>query len=157
MKTKPFSLILSALLFATSLSAQPLSLHPENPHYFQYSGKPTIIITSGEHYGAVLNLDFDYKKYLQTLAKDRLNNTRVFAGSYVEPQGAFNIERNTLAPGENKFIAPWARSSTPGYPNGGNKFDLSKWDEKYFARLKDFMTEADKNGVIVEMNLFCPF
>jgi len=140
-----------------SLSAQPLSLHPENPHYFQYRGKPTVIITSGEHYGAVLNLDFDYKKYLETLSRDSLNNTRVFAGSYVEPQGAFNIARNTLAPSENKFIAPWARSTTPGYPNGGNKFDLSKWDEKYFARLKDFLSEANKNGVIVEMNLFCPF
>jgi hypothetical protein len=149
---------LSALLaVAFSISAQPLSIHPENPHYFQYKGKPTIIITSGEHYGAVLNLDFDYKKYLETLAVDSLNNTRVFAGSYVEPQGAFNIARNTLAPEKDKFIAPWARSSTPGYPNGGNKFDLSKWDDKYFTRLKDFMTEADKNGVIVEMNLFCPF
>lgn len=148
---------LGTVLVACSLRAEPLSLHPENPHYFLYRGKPTIIITSGEHYGAVLNLDFDYKKYLQTLGRNGMNNTRVFTGSYVEPQGAFNIARNTLAPGENKFIAPWARSSTPGYPNGGNKFDLSKWDEKYFARLKDFMTEADKNGVIVEMNLFCPF
>jgi hypothetical protein len=149
--------ILPILLASLALHAQPLSLHPENPHYFQYRGKPTIIITSAEHYGAVLNLDFDYKKYLRTLATDGMNNTRVFTGSYVEPQGAFNIARNTLAPSENKFIAPWARSSTPGYPNGGNKFDLSKWDDKYFARLKDFMTEADKNGVIVEMNLFCPF
>ncbi|HEX7861744.1 MAG TPA: cellulase family glycosylhydrolase [Verrucomicrobiae bacterium] len=153
--------IIPACLLAFSLcaaaQAQPLSLHPENPHYFQFRGKPTIILTSGEHYGAVLNLDFDYRKYLQALAADGLNNTRVFTGSYVEPQGAFNIARNTLAPEKDKFIAPWARSSTPGYPNGGNKFDLSKWDEKYFARLKDFMAEADKNGVIVEMNLFCPF
>ena len=140
-----------------SLHAQPISLHPENPHYFQYRGKPTIIITSGEHYGAVLNLDFDYTKYLRTLGRDGMNNTRIFAGSYVEPQGAFNIARNTLAPEKEKFIAPWARSSTPGYPNGGNKFDLTKWDEKYIARLKDFMVEAEKNGVIVEMNLFCPF
>jgi hypothetical protein len=137
--------------------AEPLALHPENPHYFLFRGKPTIIITSGEHYGAVLNLDFDYKKYLETLAADGLNCTRTFSGAYVEPQGAFNIARNTLAPGRDKFITPWARSSSPGYPNGGNKFDLSKWDQKYFARLKDFLAEADKSGVIVEMNLFCPF
>jgi hypothetical protein len=152
-----FVLLCALAAAALCLSAQPLSLHPGNPHYFQYKGKPTIIITSGEHYGAVINLDFDYKKYLQTLGRDGLNNTRVFAGSYVEPQGAFNIARNTLAPESEKFIAPWARSSTPGYPNGGNKFDLTKWDDKYFTRLKDFMAEADRNGVIVEMNLFCPF
>lgn len=149
--------IFMALAFCFSLKAEPLALHPENPHYFIYKGKPTVIITSGEHYGAVLNLDFDYAKYLKQLEADGLNNTRTFSGAYVEPQGAFNIARNTLAPEPNRFITPWARSQTPGYANGGNKFDLTKWDEKYFARLKDFMAEADKRGVIVEMNLFCPF
>jgi hypothetical protein len=145
------------VLTILSLSGQPLALHPENPHYFVYRGKPTLIITSAEHYGALLNLDFDYVKYLDTLAADGMNNTRTFTGAYVEPQGAFNIARNTLAPGPDKFIAPFARSSTPGYSNGGNKFDLSKWDEKYFARLRDFFTQADKRGIIVEMNFFCPF
>jgi hypothetical protein len=37
------------------------------------------------------------------------------------------------------------------------KFDLSRWDESYFRRLKDFMAEAQRRGVVVEMNLFCPF
>jgi len=135
----------------------PLALHPDNPHYFLFRGKPTVLITSGEHYGAVLNLDFDYVKYLDTLAKDGLNLTRTFTGAYVEPQGAFNIARNTLAPAPGRFVCPWARSDTPGYPNGGNKFDLTKWDEAYFKRLKDFITQAAQRGIVVEMNLFCPF
>ncbi len=135
----------------------PIALHPENPHYFLFRGKPTVLITSGEHYGAVLNLDFNYVKYLDTLQADSLNLTRTFTGSYVEPQGAFNIARNTLAPAPNRFICPWARSDAPGDPNGGNKFDLKKWDDVYFARLKDFVAQASKRGVIVEVNLFCPF
>jgi hypothetical protein len=152
--------LLSAALSIAAVSssrAEPLALHPENPHYFIYKGKPRFIITSGEHYGAVLNLDFDYVKYLDELAARKLNNTRIFSGAYVEPQGAFNIARNTLAPGPNRFIAPWARSDTPGYANGGNKFDLSRWDEAYFARLKDFVSRAAERDVIVEFNLFCPF
>jgi hypothetical protein len=139
------------------LAAAPLALHPDNPRYFIHAGQPTILITSGEHYGAVLNLDFDYRKYLDTLGAGGLNNTRTFSGAYVEPQGAFNIARNTLAPAENRFVAPWARSDTPDYAKGGNKFDLSKWDANYFARLRDFVGHAGKNGVIVEMVLFCPF
>src|SRR2546430_10089539 len=135
---------------------QPLALHPQNPHYFLFRGKPTVLITSGEHYGAVLNLDFDYAKYLDTLAKDGLNLTRTFSGAYVEPVGAFNIASNTLAPGAGRFICPWARGDTPGYANGGNKFDLTKWDETYFKRLKDFVAQAGKRGIVVEMNLFCP-
>ncbi len=46
----------------------PLALHPENPRYFLFRGKPTVLVTSGEHYGAVLNLDFDYVRYLDALA-----------------------------------------------------------------------------------------
>ena len=144
--------------FSVSLFAgQPLALHPENPHYFIFRGKPTVIITSGEHYGAVLNLDFDYVKYLDTLARDGLNGTRTWAGAYCEAPSAFNIASNTLAPREGRFICPWARSEEPGYANGGNKFDLNRWDAAYFRRLKDFMSRASRKGIIVELNLFCPF
>ena len=151
--------LLGVLLWLTAAScAQPLALHPANPHYFVYRGKPTILLTSAEHYGAVNNLDFDYVKYLETLQRDGMNHTRLFTGAvYIEPQGAFDIERNTMAPASGRYLAPWARSNESGYANGGNKFDLSKWDESYWTRLKDFLTQADKRGVIVEVNLFCPF
>jgi hypothetical protein len=134
----------------------PIALHPDNPHYFLWRGRPTVLITSAEHYGAVMNLDFDYRRYLDTLAGDGLNYTRVFSGAYVEPQGAFKIARNTLAPAPGRFIAPWLRSSEPGYPNGGNKFDLTRWDDAYFTRLKDLIAYASSKGIVVEVTLFCP-
>ena len=62
--------LLPLLLLASALAAapeRPLALHPENPHYFLFRGKPAVLITSGEHYGAVLNLDFDYRPYLDEL------------------------------------------------------------------------------------------
>jgi hypothetical protein len=137
--------------------SQPVSLHPDNPHYFLYKNKPTVFITSGEHYGALLNLDFNYTKYLDELHSDGLNMTRTFSGVYCEQPGAFNIANNTLAPVSLKYLTPWARSETPGYKNGGNKFDLVKWDEKYFERLKKLLQEAEERGVVVEFTLFCPF
>ncbi|HRT09682.1 MAG TPA: DUF6298 domain-containing protein, partial [Candidatus Paceibacterota bacterium] len=137
--------------------AAALQLHPDNPHYFLFRGKPTVLITSGEHYGAVLNLDFNYARYLETLEREGMNGTRTWAGAYCEPPSAFNIASNTLAPLPGRFICPWARSGEPGYANGGNKFDLTRWDPAYFERLKDFMQLAAKHGVIVELNLFCPF
>ncbi len=141
------------ILLSLTALAQPLALHPENPHYFLFRGKPTILITSGEHYGAVVNLEVDYVKYLDTLAQDKLNLTRAFL-AYREQPGAFGIKDNILAPKQDKFIAPWARSNVPGYFDGGNKFDLTKWDEKYFARLKDFAAQAAKRGIVIEANLF---
>lgn len=136
---------------------KPISLHAQNPHYFLYKDKPTILVTSGEHYGAVLNLDFDFIVYLDELKSKDLNLTRTFTGAYVEPQGAFNISNNTLAPLPGRFICPWQRSNETGYSNGGNKFDLKRWDETYFSRLKDFISGAEKRGIVVELALFCPF
>src|SRR5687768_4109306 len=85
---------------------KPLALHPDNGHYFLFRGKPTVIVTSAEHYGEVLNLDFDYLKYLDELAAHGLNNTRTWAGAYCEDDKSFNIARNTLAPAKGRFICP---------------------------------------------------
>ncbi|MCL5278862.1 MAG: glycoside hydrolase family 5 protein [Planctomycetes bacterium] len=152
-------LIVPLLLAATSLPAaasDPIALHPQNPHYFLWRDKPTILITSGEHYGAVLNRAFDFETYLTALQGHGFNLTRTFSGAYCEPVGAFKIENNTLAPARDNLLCPWARSDTPGYPNGGNKFDLNRWDSAYFQRLTDFVAAAAKRGIVVELVLFCP-
>lgn len=150
-------MLLLCLALGDTWAGQALSLAPQNPHYLLFRGKPTLLITSGEHYGAVLNLDFDYVKYLDTLARSGLNGTRTWAGAYCEAPGAFNIADNTLAPKTGRFTCPWARSDQPGYANGGNKFDLTRWDDAYFKRLHDFVRQASKRGIIIELNLFCPF
>ena len=135
----------------------PIELNPDNPHYFLFRGKPTILITSAEHYGAVLNLAFDYIVYLDELHARGFNLARIFTGTYVEHAQAYNIKRNTLSPEPGRFICPWMRSSIPGYANGGNRFDLSSWDDDYFSRLRDFCQQASQRGVIVEVAMFCPY
>ncbi|MHB1036393.1 MAG: hypothetical protein ACYC35_17120 [Pirellulales bacterium] len=141
----------------TASAESPIKLHPDNPHYLLFRGKPTILVTSTEHYGAVLNMDFDYVPYLNELHAKGLNLTRTFSGAYCEATGSFQITDNTLAPARERLICPWARSSTPGYAGGGNKFDLAAWDKAYFDRLKDFVAQAGKRGIVVEFVLFCPF
>jgi hypothetical protein len=145
------------LFAAEAITRPPLALHPDNPHYLLFRGRPTVLVTSTEHYGAVLNLGFDYVPYLDELKACGLNLTRTFSGVYCEDQKSFNIKGNPLAPAAGKLVCPWARSATPGYANGGNKFDLAKWDDAYFARLKDFLAQAGKRGIVVELVLFCPF
>ncbi len=146
--------ILTALLLAALVNTlpaadqpRPIAVHPDNPHYYLFRDKPTILVTSGEHYGAVLNLDFDYLKYLDTLQADGMNLTRTFSGVYLEPPGAFGITRNTLAPAKGRYLARSARS--------GDKYDLAHYDDAYSKRLKDFVAEAGKRGIVVEMVLFC--
>ncbi len=154
------TLILASLLMLVVPIAAgadpPLALHPDNPHYFLFRGKPAILLTSGEHYGAVLNLDFDYRKYLRTLEADGLNLTHLHRGLRRAGRG---LQHRREFPGARKrsLHRPWVRTDTPGYAHGGNKFDLTRFDDAYFRRLTDFVAEAGRRGVVVEMNLFCPF
>ena len=59
----------------------------KNPHYFEYKGREILLITSAEHYGAVISRHFDYVKYFDMLAEYGLNNTRMYPGALVEPEG----------------------------------------------------------------------
>lgn len=147
-------LLLFILLFSMSLKAQPLALHPQNPHYFKYQGKPLLLISSAEHYGAVINGAFDYKKYLETLHAEGMNYTRIFTGTYLEVPGASGIGNNVLAPKPRDLVSPWVQTNEPGLFVDENKYDLDKWNEAYFDRLMKFVREAERLDIIVEVTFF---
>jgi hypothetical protein len=131
----------------------PIQLHPENPHYFLFKGKPLVLISSAEHYGALINLDFDYERYLETLSEEGMNYTRIFAGTYFEIEGqSFSIQHNTLAPASDRLLTPWEKVKMG--PGEQEKYDLSRWNEAYFERLKDIMGTASEQDIIVEITLF---
>jgi hypothetical protein len=141
------------LLLAVRVHAQAISIDPANPYYYFFHGKPIVLVTSAEHYGAVINGEFDYLKYLDALQAYGLNYTRIYPGYFFEPMGKY-MPGNTLGVKPAKLILPWARSNQPGYLLSGNKFDLDQWNPAYFDRLKDFIAQAAKRGIVVEVCLF---
>ena len=141
-----------ALIVLSTAIAEPIRLHQDNPHYFQFQGRPTVLITSTEHYGAVLNPDFDFILYLDTLKAAGLNLTRTVNGNFLEATNAVlwrGGDQNPLAPRLGRYLAPWKRSNQPGYYAGGNKFDLDQWEENYFRRLQDFVRAAGERGIML--------
>ncbi|MBZ5594261.1 MAG: hypothetical protein LAP39_18625 [Acidobacteriia bacterium] len=153
MQARIGKVVLLSILTGTALAAEPIKPHPANPHYYLYRGQPTILITSAEHYGAVINRAFDYVPYLDTLKAHGLNYTRPYAGAMFETIDKF-ITGNPLGPKPRDLVAPWARSNQPGYLVGGNKFDLDQWNPEYFARLKDYLSKAGERGIVVEICFF---
>ncbi len=151
------SLVVQHSSYATepTADAATFSLHPDNPRYFLFRGKPTVLITSAEHYGLLLNTSMDYRSYLAELAAHGLNHSRVFSGAYREDSSAFNITENTLAPHDQDFLAPWARAAETT-ADGKPKWDLTRWDEDYFKRLHDIAAEASRREIVLELTLFCP-
>jgi Bacterial Ig domain/Cellulase (glycosyl hydrolase family 5) len=146
---------MACLLFPwLACSASPIRLHPENGRYFLFRDRPTLLMGSSEHYGALLHLDFDYLRYLDETRACGLNLVRIFTGTYREMEGSFNIEDNTLAPPVARSVSPWKRTDIPGAADGGKKFDLNQWDPAYFHRLRDFVQKAGERGIVVELTFF---
>jgi hypothetical protein len=144
------------LLFLASYSrSQPLTIDSRNPHYFNYKGKPILLVTSDQHYGAVTNLDFDYNVFLDTLAKYGMNFTRIYPGAYIEKDGEY-MPDNNLGARNGRQILPWVKTKTPGAHEvlGGYKLDLDQWNNQYFTRLKDFIRKAQERNIIVDIAFF---
>jgi hypothetical protein len=147
------ALAIILLAIASLAAAEPIGLDPSNPHYYRWNGRPVVLVTSAEHYGAVVNAEFDYVAYLDSLAAFGLNYTRIYPGYLIEPVNKW-IGGNTLGPRPESLLVPWARSGTPGYALGGNLFDLDAWDPAFFKRLSDFVAQADRRGIAVEICFF---
>ncbi len=124
-------------------------------HYFQYQGKPVVLLTVDHHYGAVIDTEFDYVAYLRYLGSQGMNLTRVYPGAMFALDGELSKE-DPLGPAAGRQLLPWVQTTQPGAHAqlGGRKYDLDRWDEAYFARLRDFVATARDQGVIVDVVFF---
>jgi hypothetical protein len=133
-----------------------LSVHPRNPRCFQYEGKPFKILTSAEHYGAVLNAEFDVDAYVREMRRTGENATRAFTFYRETPNCIPGLGgAHSLAPTPRAAVMPWERVSGRGSAADGlGKFDLERWNPAYFARLKEYVKKCARHGVVCEIVLF---
>ena len=100
-----FAQVAACAYGASPAAYKPIRLHPENPHYFLWRDKPTILIGATEEFCGLVNAPFDYKTYLDTIAADRSNVVSLMTGILVERGG-----RSTMSVAEGQLLPPWARS-----------------------------------------------
>lgn len=145
---------------ASSDTPTTFSVHPKNHRVFLYRGRPMKILTSAEHYGAVVNGDFAYKTYLKEMQRTGQNMTRVFALYRETADGSPGdirnmVEANTLAPQTSAAVLPFQRVDGYGKAlDGLGKFDLEKWNPVYITRFKDFLHQCALHGVVCEVTFF---
>src|SRR6476620_12405925 len=108
---KPLGFLIALFMVlpsAWSQSVQAIRIHPENPKYFLFRGKPLVLITASEHYGSVMNRPFDFEKYLDDAAEHKMTLTRTFL-LFRELQGPRNPS-SPCKPESPDFIAPYVRT-----------------------------------------------
>lgn len=133
-------------------SREPFTIHPDNPKYFLFRGKPRVLIAPTEHYGSVVNRRFDYARYLAEAAEKKQTVTRTFL-LFRELQGA----RNPYSPAKPEspdFVTPYVRSGPGNARDGEPKYDLDRWNAEYFDRLHRFLSLASDLGIVAELTVF---
>jgi hypothetical protein len=132
----------------------PLVVSKSNPRYFaEPSGR--IVYLAGSHTWESLQdcgledppRAFDYDGYLAMLERHGHNFFRLWAWE----QAAWHA--TTL---EKYLIAPLCYERTgPGMAlDGKPKFDITRWNPQYFARLRDRVIAACRRGIYVAVMLF---
>jgi hypothetical protein len=139
-------------LDAAEDSSTPISIHPENPKYFIFRGKPLVLVAASEHYGSVVNRPFNFERYLTQAAADKQTMTRVFL-LYRELPTARNPSA-TLSPLSPVFLAPWPRTGPGKALDGEPIYDFDRWNPEYFERLHKFLSLASDFGIVVELTTF---
>jgi hypothetical protein len=140
------------LAAAACAQQEPIRIHPENPRYFLYRGKPLVLVTATEHYGCVINRPFDYRKYVEDATRSKMTLTRTFL-LFRELQGARN-PASPCKPESPDYLAPFARTGPGKAMDGEPVYDLDQWNPEYFDRLHQFLQFASARGIVVELTVF---
>jgi hypothetical protein len=143
---------LAAFVVCGARAAEAIRIHPENPRYFLFRGKPLVLVTSSEHYGSVINRPFDFVKYLDDAAAHKMTLTRTFL-LFRELQSARNPS-SPCKPDSPDYIAPFPRTGPGKALDGEPVYDLDQWNPEYFNRLHRYLDAASQRGIVVELTLF---
>lgn len=123
------------LQLSTARAAQPSSAALcHEGRWLYYRNKPVFLLGVDQQQMACQK-DCEYVAKLDILKAAGINKIRIWGSNYFMPP--------------EKGLQPVA------FRDG--RFDLDKWDEAYWARVRDFIAQARRRGMIVEYTLFANY
>lgn len=147
------ALICIGLYSCAAFGAGPLRVHSANPRYFTDDSGKAIYLT-GSHVWISMRdgstsdppASFDYDAYLDFLV-DRGHN---FFRLWTWELPRFTVDEQTF----NMAPFPWPRTGPGLTTDGKPKFDLSRFEQSYFDRLRARVRAANDRGIYVSIMLF---
>jgi hypothetical protein len=167
------TLVLAAVLFSAAVSGAAdspsasaadmnarfhgvLRLNPANPNYFTDDSGKAVYLT-GSHTWQVLqdinpdpSIHFDYDEYLGMMTQYHHNFIRFW---YFEQalRGSWTLDQVHFSP------LPYQRTGPGVAGDGQPKFNLDRWNQPFFDRLRARLIEAGRRGIYVSVMLFNGF
>jgi hypothetical protein len=133
----------------------PLRKNPLNPRYFTDDSGKAIFLTGSHTWSSLQDNGgsdpppiFDYERYLDFLVQNNHNFFRL----WVWEQTRWTVETTD----DEYWFSPFPYQRTgPGTAlDGKPKFDLTKFDQAYFDRLRERVVAAGRRGIYVSVMLF---
>src|SRR5215813_10020443 len=147
-------LVFVAYFLAPAEAAGPLSVGASNPQFFIDSTGKTIYLTGVHLNNSLVDRSdkavLDFTSYLNFLQQYDHNYVRLWAWE----QAAWTHESKakiTFDP------LPYQRRGPGTALDGGRKFDLTRFNQAYFDRLRSRVVEAGQRGIYVSVMLFQGF
>jgi predicted amidohydrolase len=144
---------------AASPTTGPLRVHPTNPRYFTADGQKAIFLTGSHTWsnlqdttyeGAQSPPAFDFNAYLAFLKAHNHNFFRLWAW-----ESSFNPKAKQTATHYDPM--PYLRTGPDNALDGKPRFDLRRFNEAYFERLRHRVKTARDEGIYVSVMLFQGF
>lgn len=117
----------------------PLRRNTANPRYFTDGSGKAIYLTGSHTWSNLMDrgtlhppqVPFDYPTYMKWMVARNFNFMRLWTAELTDSADTDDVDENVVA-------MPWKWMRTgPGYANdGGLKFDLAKFDQSYFDRMR---------------------
>lgn len=132
-----------------------LRVHPQNPRYFSDGSGRAIYLTGSHTWNNLVDVDskyppkaFDFEAYLEFLESHGHNFIRLWTLELTQDYNNHFSDFDIASP------HPWPRTGPGLAVDGLPKFDLSQFNEAYFARLRERVVAAGERGMYVSVMLF---
>lgn len=157
-------LFIAAIVFIILISgckderAGSLKVSETNPRYFTNNTGKAIYLTGSHTWNNLVDMTseiqpdkFDYDAYLSFLKKKNHNFFRLWKWDLLEWNTAANYKNGSVL---QISIQPWERTGPGKAFDGQPKFDLTKFNQAYFDRLRDRVEQAGNMDIYVSIMLF---
>jgi hypothetical protein len=137
----------------------PLRVHPSNPRYFTDGSGEAIFLTGSHTWGNLQDYryeslpsppPFDFDAYLAFLERHHHNFFRLWAW-----ESAFNPDAKQGTTYYDPM--PYERPGPGTAVDGGPRFDVDRFNQAYFDRMRTRVAAAGANGIYVAVMLFQGF
>lgn len=154
-----YYVLLAGTSYSTTFSQTPLKALPSNPNYFTDGSGKAVYLTGSHTWNSLQDWGtndsiqpLDFTAFVNMLVAHHHNFTLLWTTELPAFRGL--PTREGKSPDFNVTPFPWQRTGPGNASDGKPKFDLTRFNEEYFKRLRERVMQLNTAGIYAGVYLF---